>query len=236
MHNSESRRTPGSLQPTEWLALAFVVGVFAVLLWPAIRPAPLRRARPVCETNLHQLAIGLHSYEYRYGCFPPAHVADVEGRPMHSWRVLLLPFLDQQELYDRYDFSEPWNGPHNAQLAREFPTLEIFRCPQDTGNGTSYAAIVGSHTCWPLDQPCTFKDVTDGTWQTLLVVEVYDSGIHWMEPRDLDAEQMAPRINTRGQLGISSSHEGLACAAFVDGHSQTLSDTLPAETLGNHRT
>jgi hypothetical protein len=65
----------------------------------------------------------------------------------------------------------------------------------------------------------------------LLVVEVYDSGIHWMEPRDLDAEQMAPRINTRGQLGISSGHGGLACAAFVDGHSQMLSDTLQAETL-----
>jgi len=231
MHKLEQWRTSGGSRVGEWLALAFLAGVVGTLFWSGSEPAGLRRSRPGCEQNLHQIAIALHNYVDNYQCFPPAHISDSSGRPMHSWRVLLLPFLDQRELYDRYDFGEPWDGPHNAQLAQEYPTLEIFRCPQDTGSGTSYAAIVGPHTAWPLDRSCSFQDMTDGTAQTLLVVEVYDSGIHWMEPRDLDAEQMAPRINTRGQLGISSGHEGLACVVFVDGHGETLSEALPAETL-----
>lgn len=74
-----------------------------------------RRAQ--CSNNLKQIAFSLHSYHDRYGCFPPAYIADEEGKPMHSWRVLILPFIEEQALYDRYAFTEPWDGPSNRRLA-----------------------------------------------------------------------------------------------------------------------
>ena len=57
------------------------------------------------------------NYHETYGCFPPAYVADRDGKPMHSWRVLILPFLEQRELYNAYNFAEPWDGPNNRKLA-----------------------------------------------------------------------------------------------------------------------
>jgi prepilin-type processing-associated H-X9-DG protein len=77
----------------------------------------------------------------------------------------------------------------------------------------------------------TFDDVTDGVANTLLVVEVCNSGIHWMEPRDLDATAMPRQINAKSGRGISSRHPGLAVVAFVDGRVRTLPDSTPPETV-----
>jgi hypothetical protein len=225
---SQHRRS--GLTLAEVLIVCAVVVVLFLLLWPAIQSAR-PRTRPPCKNNLHQIGLALHNYHDKYGCFPPAYIADANGRPMHSWRVLLLPYLDQQELFARYDFNEPWNGPHNAQLAEEFPTLKIFRCPRDSGAGTSYAAVIGPRTCWPERMPCHIRDITDGTSLTLLVVEVHDSGIHWMEPRDLHVTQMAPTINPGGGQGISSPHEGGAYVLRAEGSVPFFSDKMPAEDL-----
>src|SRR5262245_41096079 len=89
MPQSESSRLCGGLRATEWLALAFVGGVFAMLLWPAFQPVR-SRGPSVCEMNLHQIAMALRYYHDRYGCFPPARVSDNLGRRLHSWRVLIL--------------------------------------------------------------------------------------------------------------------------------------------------
>ena len=69
-----------------------------------------------CSTRLKQIDLALHEYENRYHSFPPAYIADRNGKPMHSWRVLILPFLDETDVYNRYDFNEPWDGPNNRKL------------------------------------------------------------------------------------------------------------------------
>ena len=222
-----SQHRKSGLTLAEVLITCAVVVVLFLLLWPAIQ-STRPRTRPPCKDNLHSIGLALHNYHDAHGCFPPAYIADTNGRPMHSWRVLILPYLDQQELYARYDFNEPWNGPHNAQLAEEFSTLKIFRCPRDSGAGTSYAAVIGPHTCWQGSNPCHIQDITDGTSNTLLVVEVHDSGIHWMEPRDLHVAQMAPTINPIGGQGISSPHEGGAYGLIADGSVRFLSESIPA--------
>ena len=76
-------------------------------------------ARTHCIHNLHMIAVALQSYYVRYQSYPPAYVADEDGKPAHSWRVLVLPFLgpELKQLYDRYRFDEPWNGPNNSKLA-----------------------------------------------------------------------------------------------------------------------
>ena len=97
------------------------------------------------------MGVALLTYHDTYGSFPPAYIADDQGRPMHSWRVLILPYLEEKSLYDRYDFSEPWDGPDNSQLAAEMP--KVYRCRSDSCSlsptDTSYLAVVGDGTIWP---------------------------------------------------------------------------------------
>jgi hypothetical protein len=193
--------------------------------------------RGTCHMNLKQIALALHNYHDTYGSFPPAYIADTSGRPMHSWRVLLLPFLEQQALYDQYRFDEPWDGPNNRQLAAYMP--RVFCCPSDPGANpdlplTSYLAVVGPETAWPDEKACEFRDIKDGTSNTLLVVESHGSGIHWMEPRDLHTGQMAREINPSHGQGICSCHgakRDLAQVALADGSVHVLFNDLTREEV-----
>ena len=96
---------------------------------------------------------------------------------------------------------------------------------------TSYAVVVGPGTMWPGDESVCSRDVTDGTSRTLLVVEVADSGIEWMEPRDLHIDKLAPNINPASGQGISSKHPTGASGLFGDGHVEVLSEDLTPEQI-----
>ncbi len=219
-----------------FLLVSPVIGVMCVVpIFPRLgNGQPSRRSQ--CKNNLKQIALALYNYHDLYGSLPPAFVADASGRPMHSWRVLLLPFLDHAPLYNRYRFDEPWDGPNNKKLADTI--LAIYNCPSDDHGGTgtpstmtNYVAIVGSETAWPESGTTTFKDFSDGVPNTLLVVEVANSGIHWMEPRDLHLLQMAPTINAKSGQGISSRHTGGANVLAADGSTRFIPDRLSAEDL-----
>jgi hypothetical protein len=181
---------------------------------------------------LKQLSLAVHNYSSTYGTLPPAFVADKDGRPAHSWRVLLLPFLERSDLYDQYNFAEPWNGPNNRQLADKIGST--FRRPEEKDGSvlTRFVAVVGDETAFPGARSIRFEDVTDGTARTILFVEVADSDIHWMEPRDLSFNQIPMRINARGPKvpRIGSTYPDVR-AAFVDGMVHRLKDSTPAQTL-----
>jgi hypothetical protein len=181
---------------------------------------------------LKQLSLAVHNYASTYGTLPPAFVADKDGRPAHSWRVLLLPFLEQSELYSQYNFAEPWDGPNNRQLADKVGN--IFRRPEDKDSSvlTRFVAVVGDETAFPGVRTLRFEDVTDGTSKTILFVEVADSDIHWMEPRDLAFDQIPMRINAPGPKvpRIGSTYPDVR-AAFVDGMVHRIKDSTPARTL-----
>ena len=87
----------------------------------------------------------MQNYYADYGCFPPAYLADAKGRPLHSWRALLLPYLDPP-LAAQYRFDEPWDGPNNSLLVSRIP--DVYRCPSDseptTANTTDYVVINGT--------------------------------------------------------------------------------------------
>lgn len=173
-----------------------------------------------CSYPLRSLALATHSYEGKHRMLPPAYVADATGQPMHSWRVALLPFLNQMPLYQRYLQSEPWDGPSNAQLHGQ--ALWEFKCPIEKPLGpstqTSFLAVTGPGTIWDLPQPSTLSSIGDGTSNTILLVEVHRSGVPWIEPRDLHLAQMNPRINAPQGQGPASGHEKQgAHVAFADG-------------------
>ncbi|MBI3467166.1 MAG: DUF1559 domain-containing protein, partial [Planctomycetes bacterium] len=180
----KSRRLQFTLLTMLVLLLAFA-SAFAIIhhLIPDLVPDPLAVQ---CSNNLKLLLLAMHGYHDTYGCFPPAYLADANGRPMHSWRVMLLPFLDEPGLYQAYDISEPWDGPNNSKLANRMPPY--FSCPADGGSGwtTNYLAVVGPETIWPGDKPVAIRQIRDGVSNTIALVEVANSGIQWMEPRDLD--------------------------------------------------
>ena len=215
-----------------WIASGILLTLLlsCVVFRPAGARTPSRRL--TCRTHLRTIALALQAYHHDFGCFPPAYIADENGRPMHSWRVLILPYVEMGPLFDRYRFDEPWNGPNNRKLA-EFP-WDLHICPSNPGQPattTSYLAIVGPDTVWPGATSVRLDDVTDGPENTILLVEVKDSGIHWMEPRDLHVLQMAPTINPKAGQGISSLHQGGANVGFADGDIRFLSETISPDEL-----
>ena len=234
-----SAKSPGKrryfLSLIEWLIVCMIIAVLTALLLPAVQQASSGGRRDQCKDHLKHIGMALYLYHEDYGSFPPAYIADKNGRPMHSWRVLILPYLGQQQIYDEYRFDEPWDGPHNFKLADRI--INEFNC---RGNNrgialpatpmTSYVAVVGQDTAWPGETPAKLVDFADGTDHTLLVVETNNSRIHWMAPRDLQMSQIDPTINSKSSPGISSIHGG-AQALFADGHMEFLSNSLPASTI-----
>lgn len=206
--------------------------VFALLI-PAVRSAQSTALKSQSSANLKAIAAALQKYEDTYGSFPPAYIADAKGKPMHSWRVLLLPYLGYQHVYDRYNFNFAWDSPENAQLLSMMPTE--YASPADPDAAlqfeTSYMVITGSETMFPDGKSTPRVDVTDGFADTILVVETCAAGVSWMEPKDLDASLMQFKINGREGMEIGSKQPGGAHVLTVDGESHFLPDEAPPEVI-----
>lgn len=187
--------------------------------------------RSLCLTQLRQIGMALETYQEQFGAYPPAVTRDSSGKPLHSWRILLLPFFgdpDLDSLYQKYRLDEPWNSAHNQTLATRAPS--VYVCPEDRASGnTSYVAVVGAETIWPPDRTVSLRDVLfgDGPGNTVALVEVHDSGITWTEPRDV--EFAALNKLPGGRLG--SRHSGGFCVLVCDLRCLFLSDTTTSEQL-----
>ena len=206
-------------------------GVLAALLLPAVQAAREAARRAQCSNNLKQLGLAMHNYHDAYKSFPPAYIADENGTPMHSWRVLLLPYLEQSMLYEMYDFDEPWDGPNNSALA---PLIaRAYQCASDPNPGTetNYVMIVGPGTLSDGTGTNGFRDITDGSSNTIMLVEVTGSGINWMEPRDLNADEITFEINDPLGPGISSNHPGVANVLLCDGSVHSMYEGTDPETI-----
>ncbi len=144
--------------------------------------------------------------------------------------MLILPFLEQQSLYDQYDFREAWDGPNNIKLLGKMPFM--FECPSKPGPGvstfTSYVAISGPGTMFPGAESIRLDQVTDRPADTLMVVEVTNVQIPWTKPEDLDVNKMGSHLNDRKYPSVSSIHAGGANVALGDGTCRFLPDSTPA--------
>lgn len=188
------------------VVLTLFVGWF---LLPTTSHPPEAYHRSACKNNLKNLGLALHSYHDTYKTFPPAIVRDTTGRPYLSWRTLVLPYVVQDVGYENYKFDEPWDSPHNTNLLPG--NIEVFRCPSNKTNPktatTNYVAVIGPNTAWRSDGTVvSIKDITDGTSNTILLVETQEAGIHICEPRDLSLDQMVLKINSPVGQGLSSDH------------------------------
>ena len=189
--------------------IAFILMLIGLLL-PAVQSVRGVSRRVWCSSRLQDTVAALQQYHQINGCFPPAYIADKNGKPVHSWRVLILPYLGRIDIYKAYDFTEPWDGPKNEKLLTIAPNL--FTCPSDHSEAaptqTSYVAVVGPNSAWAGKKPRKLGDFPRGGSDTIMLAEVADSGVNWMEPRDLlveDLEKLDAKVTA---LTVSSHHCG----------------------------
>ena len=104
--------------------------------------------RNECAANMQMIVLAMLLYHEDHGTLPPAFTVDANGTPLHSWRVLLLPYLGHDELYAKIRLDEPWDSEHNRQFHRE--SLDVYRCPSTTldDGETSYTVVVGEETAF----------------------------------------------------------------------------------------
>ena len=211
-------------------------GIGVALLLPAVQSAREAARRMACQNNLKQIGLALHNYASTNGSFPPAYLADENGQPMHSWRVLLLPYMEQQGLYSQYNFEEPWDGPNNSLLAMDVPPP--FVCPSDPSGGCAYQVINVPDGIFDGPNATNFGSITDGLSTTIMVVEAVGSLQDWTDPTfNLDATALQSPVNaTRDGTTISSYHPGGAMVLRADGSVFFLSEKLTQQTISDMTT
>ena len=201
------------------------------VLLPAVQPPSRTRPRVSCSNNLKNISLALQNYHDTYGQFPPAYVPDENGKPMHSWRVLILPFMTYRNLYDTYDFDQPWDGPNNRKLAENAP--EVYACPTRPASGgqanshSSYFAVVGPRTVWPGAASRRMKEIesADGTSQTLMVVEAHLPDVAWSEPRDLSLDEGVRLLISKDPPHAGGHVREDFFYAYYDGRNAAMADT-----------
>lgn len=205
----------------EWgVALGICMGgAAACAIYSSMTIAEPNR-RGSCALSMKQIMLGIMNYESDHGVFPPPYVADADGKPMHSWRVMILPYLEQQELYEKYRFDEAWDGPHNRKLWDETP--DFYRCPGcehcielglkpfgvTSPQAAHYFAVVGDETAWPTSRAIGGKEVRDGLRETVFVVEHTGMNVPWTAPEDLALDEAVKALTTNEVPGHLRASEG----------------------------
>ena len=201
--------------------------------------------------NLKQIGLALHNFHDVFNHFPPAIVIGPDEKPWHSWRVLLLPFLDHADIYNQYKFDEPWNGPNNKKLLEKMPA--VFADPVHGENKdfyTHYVAITGEGMAFSAkgntfdgnanDMTSVFspgtaiQNFTDGSSNTLLVGPVGpDRKIPWMKPEDIQVDDKFPELGKKGSFALPYKTEKGKAGPFLrcDGSVAALLESIDNDTF-----
>ena len=152
---------------------------------------PSAAAREQSQRHLRRIANAMWSFWEEHRHFPPAVGVGPDGKTQHSWRVALLPYLDEKDLHEQYKYSEPWDGPNNSKLLNKMPT--VYRDPGLTGGSdhTSYFVPMGEETIFDASKGTTVSEITDGTTRTILVIET-KRPIPWTKPEDVPYDSRQP--------------------------------------------
>jgi hypothetical protein len=191
------------------------------------RRAAAKRLQSV--NNLKQLCLAMHNYAQSHqGRFPAAVMYGPDGKTPHSWRVAVLPYLEQQALYDQYKFDEPWDGPNNRKLLDKMPLL--FAHPDSPRNSPAYYMPTGPHTISPDNQGSSFPQITDGTSNTIALVEARRD-IPWTKPEDIPIVGVGEGLNNAPLPPLGGFSAGGFNAAIADGSVRFISEKIDPTVL-----
>lgn len=193
---------------------------------------PLERARQAARrtqslNHLKQISLAMNNYHFANNCFPPAARCDKQGKPLLSWRVLILPYLEQQSLYEQFHLDESWDSPHNKALIAKIP--DIYRSPNSKLVGrtlTNYVVPVGPGAAFDGPKCIGIQDVRDGTSNTIMTLEADDAvAVVWTRPDDLPFDPKEPF------KGLGHMVEGGFLAGYMDGSARFVPNKITPETM-----
>ena len=200
------------------------VATLVGLLLPAVQQAREAARRAQSKNNMKQMMLAFHNYHDMYGHFPARANYDNNGKPLLSWRVHILPFIDQQALYSRFKLNEPWDSPHNRKLIRLMPgTYANPNLP--AGSVTNYLAVIGHDSVFS-KTGIRIQRIADGTSNTAMMVEVNaDRAVPWTKPVDHEFNEKAPKA------GLGTLRPGVFLTAFADGSVRGIRITVDPKIL-----
>ncbi|MCL2710254.1 MAG: DUF1559 domain-containing protein [Planctomycetaceae bacterium] len=193
-----------------------------------------------CRNHLKQICLAFHTFHDANNKFPPLYTVDKDGKPLHSWRVAVLPYLEQSALYEKIRKDEPWDSEYNKQFHSQCPA--ILQCPQMAAKNsaikqeglTTYSVIVGKNAYPDEGKQYTFYMITDGTSNTWAVVE-RQTPVCWMDPTQEITQEEAMKGIGKSETGIAAVHSSGArratLVAFFDGSVRTFAENLSLESL-----
>lgn len=197
-------------------------GILVALLLPAVQTTREAARRAQSTNNMKQILIGLHNYHDTYGSFPPAVVKDKDGKPLYSGMVCLLPFIEQQPLYQQFDKDKAWDSPENKPLSSiNIPTFMDPSNPNVTPGRTDYLFVTGKGSAFE-DAPGvrhTMNEIVDGTSNTMLVMEVKGNA-SWAAPNTWEFSQP-----------LDGNHPRVVIVGFADGSVHSIDRDIDRETL-----
>jgi hypothetical protein len=189
-----------------WQRSTILLCLFLSLVTYAVAKPLLRLQVPRPEVhaaqsraNLERIGLALRSYHDKYDSLPPAYVSDSQGNKLYSWRVLLLPFLGEDELFAAFHKDKAWDSPENLALMAQMP--RVFALPGNSSCGCGYYAVTGRGTAFERGETIRISEIADGASLTIGVVELRGLTRSWAEPFDLNLDDCRRVIGGRlGQL------------------------------------
>jgi hypothetical protein len=227
------RRTPAGIefvshQTVPGNATLGAAPIMIGLLVPAVQKVREAANRVQSSNNLRQIGIAMLSYHDAYGSFPPAYSTSKDGKPLLSWRVHILPFIEQENLYKQFHLDEPWDSPHNKKLIEQMPKTYLSPGSKAGPGKTNYLTVRGKDTAFPDGKGVKISEITDGTANTIMAVEVPDQkAVIWTKPDDFEFNEKDPRAGLFGRRP-----EG-CLALFCDGSVRLISRTVDPKELKN---
>jgi hypothetical protein len=176
--------------------------------------------------NLKQIALAMHNYHDATGAFPPAAVCDKNGKPQLSWRVLILPYIEQDALYKQFKLDEPWDSENNKKLIDKMPNVYAMPGKARPGDTTTYYRVfVGNGAGFDWVAGKKIVNITDGTSNTFMCVTAADPVV-WTKPDELEFD---PEKDMTKLMGLVVN--GKAQVAMYDGSVRSLAKIPAKETL-----
>jgi hypothetical protein len=189
----------------------------AGLALPAVQKVREAAARTQSTNNLKQIALAMHSYHDVNGTFPPAAICDKKGKKLLSWRVAILPFIEQDNLYKQFKLDEPWDSEHNKKFSSVM--IKTYTDPRSTDSSgkTHYKLFVGKDTPFNWVASMKLAGITDGTSNTIMVVAAGDP-VEWAKPDDFefDPEKKLPDLSKPFPILLAAMCDGSVRAIRTD--------------------